>query len=96
MGGGLLTMAAYSCFSDKQKIRANIAYGYLLMALSQLFILIVGKKMLFGYDNLIYVCLTCGVYYLLGRKMFALTSIPNYQALMTTLIIAFGFTVLIF
>ena len=39
MGGGFLTIFATALYDDKARTRANIAYGYLVFAVSQISVL---------------------------------------------------------
>jgi uncharacterized membrane protein YfcA len=48
MGGGLLSIFVSMLYSDKEKIRANIAFGYLLMASCQLTILALTGRFVFS------------------------------------------------
>lgn len=90
MGGGLLTLLVNSLYSEKQSIRANVACGYLLMAGSQLFVLIVGGKWHPQWAHLILPSVAVTTYWALGNRLFAAAPLLVYQRLVTGLILLFG------
>lgn len=95
LGGGPLTLTINSVFSQKEAIRANIAYGYLLMASIQMAVMIsMGKAMINGY-TVILPAISVIVYLLLGNKIFQISTQLAYYHLMTVLIFVFGFCLLV-
>ncbi|MBI4370965.1 MAG: hypothetical protein HY552_01570 [Elusimicrobia bacterium] len=91
MGGGLLTALVNAVVAEKAVVRANIALGYLIMAVLQ-FALLLGLKGPQGSLRSVAILLavTLGIYASLGRKAFALSSQLVYQHCMTALMVACG------
>lgn len=97
MGGGLLTIFVNSIHSEKEKIRANIAFCYLVMALSQLIVLsLIGQVKLGIFAEMaFYLPLTMATYLLFGHAFFAASTEAVYQHAMTVLILTFGVSLMV-
>ncbi len=96
MGGAPLTIAASSVFSEKSRIRTNIAYGYSLMAISQIIVLLLFGRMVYYKYELILVLVSLFTYLFVGNALFKKSNNIVYQHLMTVLIFAFGIVLLVF
>ena len=94
MGGGLLAAIVSTLFSDKKAIRTNIAFGYLLMAISQLVMLVFIKKPAFTIEGAFLPLISLLTYMLLGNRLFKISSQIVYQYIMTFLIMLFGINLL--
>lgn len=90
LGGGPLTIIMNSIFNKKETVRANIAYGYLLMALTQVGVMLIAKPKNFGTQTIILPIISIVTYLLIGNRIFTASRQAVYQYLMTMLIIVFG------
>jgi uncharacterized membrane protein YfcA len=90
MGGGLLTIFISSLYRENQTLRANIAFGYLLMATCQIAVLIALRTEIFDLRILVLVTTASATYLLIGNRIFQMTSKATYQYLITALIVIFG------
>jgi len=90
MGGGLLTMLATTLYNDKETTRANIAYGYLVFALSQILVLSVLHPKAFGLHCLILAAIAFLAYRTVGNLIYVKSSQRVYQQLITMFIFAYG------
>lgn len=90
MGGGLLTVLINSLYSEKNEVRGRIAFGYLIMAATQLIVLLVFKNQQMKLSYLIYPLLAGTTYVLLGNRLFHYSSQAVFQKMVTALIILFG------
>lgn len=96
MGGGLLTALVNTLFVEKAAVRANIALGYLLMAVLQLSLLLVLKGPQGSLGTLLgLLAVTQAAYMTLGRRAFAFSSQLVYQHGMTVLMAAAGALLLV-
>ena len=80
MGGGFLAIINGVQHSDKYKIRANIAFGYLFFAIIQLIIVFFLKEKSFNIDNLFYTFIALCTYFL-SEKLFSkrLSELENFH-----------------
>ena len=69
-GGALLTVLMGSIYSDKEKIRTNIAFAYLLFGLSQLSVLLWFDVKIVSWNSIIYGLVTLTLYQVLGKNLF--------------------------
>ena len=96
MGGGLLTLFVGSLFTEKEKIRSNTAFGYLMMALIQLAVLFLINQNRFGIETIGLMTIALGSYLVIGNKVFSISSEIHYQKVFTAFISVFGITLLLF
>lgn len=99
MGGAFLTMIVSARYLNKAAIRANIAFVYLLMAASQLVMLIVLKGLKgasLGAESLYLPAISLLTYALLGNRAFRASSQLVYQHLMTAFIVLIGINLILF
>jgi uncharacterized membrane protein YfcA len=87
MGGGLLSILVSS-------LRTNVAFGYLVMALSQILMLILfwGQRIPLAAVGMM--GLAALTYELVGQRLFTLTSERAYQQLLTGFIAIFGISLI--
>jgi uncharacterized membrane protein YfcA len=90
MGGGLLSLFVSSFEDAKTRIRATIALGYLLMAVTQIAILATHHQTHIGGDNLTLVGIAALTYCLIGNRLFLIASEQRYQHILTAFITTFG------
>lgn len=95
LGGGLLTVMASSIFMEKRAIRANIAYGYLLMAASQIATLFLLGKFAVGLDTLLLPSVSFLTCLLLGNRVFKITKDEIYYHVMTAVILFCGISLIL-
>jgi uncharacterized protein len=96
MGGGLLTILVSSLHAQKWEVRANIAFGYLLMALVQILVLVVHGMGSFFPAEVILVITAIGAYGFVGRRLFWVASENAYQLILNAFIVAFGLVLFLF
>jgi uncharacterized membrane protein YfcA len=94
MGGGLLTILVSGLFRDKDKIRANVAFGYLIMALSQCAVLVCVRHQVFVGESAVLAAVAGMTYVSLGNRAFEVISNRAYQLALTTFILVFGVALL--
>lgn len=87
LGGGPLTAVVASRFDDKLDVRTNIAFGYLLMAASQVLVLVLTRAATVGAAQLYLPSLAIAVYLLFGNRLFQSTPPRAYQHAMTALLV---------
>ena len=66
----MLTILMRSIYSDKEKIRTNIAFAYLLFGLSQLSVLLWFDVKIVSWNSIIYGLVTLTLYQVLGKNLF--------------------------
>ena len=94
MGGGLLTIFISSLYREKQTLRANIAFGYLLMASCQIVVLICTRHEVFNSYCAPLMLTAVVTYMLVGNKIFHSASNVIYQRALTLFIAVFGILLL--
>ena len=90
MGGGLLTIFATALYDDKQRIRANIAYGYLVFAISQILVLLALHMEAFHVTCIPLAIVAWGTYLTVGNFIYVKSSRAVYQQLITLFMLAYG------
>jgi hypothetical protein len=90
MGGGLLTILITSICDKKETMRANIAYGYLVFALSQIVVLLIFHPEAFSVKSAFLALISFATYSTVGSAIFLKTSRGVYQKMITALILAYG------
>jgi uncharacterized membrane protein YfcA len=90
MGGGLLSIFVSSVETSKNRIRATIALGYLLMAVTQIAVLLTRGHVSPSMNGLALVALSGTTYSLVGNRLFRLSSERHYQHVLTAFITIFG------
>jgi len=95
MGGGLLTILSISLFNGKNEIRANIAYGYLIFAVTQILVLAILNPSIFNLKIIIFPFISTITYIFLGNIIFRKSKEGLYQNLITVFILVYGIILLI-
>ena len=90
MGGGLLSIFAGIIESEKEKIRSTIACGYLMMACSQLVVLILIKHRQMGWESAVLAMVAGAPFLLIGDRVFRFSTEGYYQRAITVFMAAFG------
>jgi hypothetical protein len=90
LGGGLLTAVVGSRFERKEEIRANIAFGYLLMATSQIAVLLLTQPLTPGPQQLYLPALAVTVYLLVGNRLFLSAKPWLFQHAVTAFLLVAG------
>ena len=73
-GGALLTIVISGIYNDKEIIRTNIAFAYLLFASLQFIVLLWLDIGIVGWPSVMYGSITIVLYLLVGRAIFDLVS----------------------
>ena len=95
MGGGLLTILMSSTLEKKESITFNIAYGYLLMGVTQIITLFIVSDVSLGWTHLGLASLAGFTYGLIGRFMIKIPSQATFNKLITTLTLGYGIVLLL-
>ncbi len=91
MGGGLLTTMMGTLHHSKEAFRANVAYGYFIMALIKTATLITLGIHLTNADQLpINMLVAVFSYYFVGNALYRKLSVFSFQHAITVLILSFG------
>ena len=90
MGGGLLTIFATALYDDKERTRANIAYGYLFVAISQISVLLLLHFDAFHLNCLPLAIVALGTYLTIGNFIYVRSSRAVYQQWITLFMLAYG------
>lgn len=90
LGGGPWTIMVNALFKRKEAIRANIAYGYLLMAATQIMTLFAMGKFVIGMETIFLPIISLLTFLFLGNRIFHIARQQIYYHLMTGLILSFG------
>ena len=90
MGGGFLTVFATTLYDDKQRTRANIAYGYLVFAVSQICVLLLFHIEAFHINCVFSAVVALGTYLTVGSFVYVKSSRAVYQQLITVFMLAYG------
>lgn len=90
MGGGLLTIFATTLYDDKERTRANIAYGYLVFAVSQIAVLALLNPEAFRLNCLPLALVALTTYLTVGSAIYVRSSRDVYQQLLTAFMVAYG------
>jgi len=90
MGGGFLTIFVTALYDDKARIRANIAYAYLVFALSQISVLLLFHIEAFHINCVPLAFVALGTYLTVGSFIYVKSSRAVYQQLITLFMLAYG------
>jgi len=90
MGGGLLVTLISGVYNDKDTIRSNIAFGYLLFGSIQLSVLFLFSKESIQLESIFLAMLSLSVYLSIGRLLANKINEKKYQSLVTLLIFVYG------
>ena len=90
MGGGLLTVLVSSSNNEKESIRANIAFGYLIFAAAQLVVLAALNPSVFSLNSVILSVVSLLTYATVGQLLYLKSPKAVYQQLITALVLAYG------
>ncbi|MHC4414067.1 MAG: TSUP family transporter [Planctomycetota bacterium] len=90
MGGGFLTIFVTTLYDDKERTRANIAYGYLVFALAQIAVLTALHRHVFNMACLVLAAVAAATYLTVGSFAYVKSSRAVYQRLITAFMIAYG------
>lgn len=94
-GGALLTILMSSIYSDKEKVRTNIAFAYLLFGLSQLALLLWIKAEVFSWTSIVYSMVTVISYKLVGESLFRSVNIRMFNLIFTSFMFIYGLLLLV-
>jgi len=92
MGGALLAVLIPSLHSDKERIRAHIAFAYLVFVATQIFVLLGTGFDRFRAEHALSPLIALLAYLLIGRRVFAGASRTGYAWAMTGFTLVFGLT----
>jgi uncharacterized membrane protein YfcA len=90
MGGGFLTVMVTTLYDDKESTRANIAYGYLVFALSQIIVLLLLHPGVFSISSILLAAIALLTYFIVGNVLYVKSSRSVYQHLITVFMLAYG------
>lgn len=90
MGGGLLAVLVSSMHTEKDTIRVNIAYGYLIFAAVQIIVLAVVNPSVFSVNCVIFALISLLTYGTIGHVLYLKSSKAVYQQLITLCVLAYG------
>ena len=90
MGGGLLVLFMDSMFKLKDEIRTNIAFGYLLFGIVQIFVLVVFSIESFTIMSLMLPFVAIITYYFVGNRISNKINENSYQYIVTLFIFIYG------
>ncbi len=90
MGGGFLTIFVGTLYTDKEKTRANIAFGYFVFAVSQIGLLLILQPQVFNIYCLLLAVMALGTYMTVGNFIYVKSSRAMYQRLITAFMLAYG------
>lgn len=90
MGGGFLTIMVTTLYNDKESTRANIAYGYLVFALSQIIVLLLLHPGVFSFYCILLAAIALMTYWMVGNVLYVKSSRSVYQQLITIFMLAYG------
>lgn len=94
MGGGFLTIYVGTLYREKDAIRANIAFGYLIFVAAQLAVLGWLRPDVFDLGTLAASALALGVYLSVGQFLYLRSSRALYQHAITVLMASYGIVLL--
>lgn len=90
MGGGFLTVFITAVYEEKQTIRANIAYGYLVFAISQIAVLSVLNPEVLSLKSVLFAGLALLTSRTVGNLVYLKSTNAVYQHLITAFIFTYG------
>jgi len=90
MGGGPLSVLMTSLYSDKDKIRSNVAYVYLLFGISQLAVLFIMRIDTLPVIYIMPPVISLVAYFSVGRVLSNYIDDNKYQYLITIFIFIYG------
>lgn len=96
MGGALLTIFVSATQEDKRLTRVTTAFYYFCMAGVQLVTLVILKPELFSRQNLGLMSVALLAFLVVGNKFFALLSEKGFAQVATSLILGYGFLLILF
>jgi hypothetical protein len=90
MGGGPLSILMSTVYTDKVKIRTNIAFIYLILALFQLIVLVVLDVSSSKYVSITLMLISLGVYLIINKYISHKIHDEKYILLINILILMYG------
>ena len=90
MGGGPLSILMSTVYTDKAKIRANIAFIYLVLAPFQLMILLIIYSTSLKYANFALMLVSLGAYLIANKYIADKVNDKKYMILINILILTYG------
>ena len=90
MGGGPLSILMSTVYTDKAKIRANIAFIYLVLASFQLMILFIIDSTSLKYANFALMLVSLGAYLIANKYIADKVNDKKYMILINILILTYG------
>lgn len=91
MGGGLLVLFMDSMFKTKDEIRINVAFGYLLFGIVQIFVLAIFSFKSFSIMSIVIPLIAIITYYFIGRRLSDKVNDHIYQYFVTFFVFIYGF-----
>jgi uncharacterized protein len=90
LGGALLTVVASASFKDKESIRANIAFVYFALAVSQLIVLGIYNREMFDVANLIFIPFIIVNHFFLQRFLISSLNDRSFNIFVSLIVLTFG------
>jgi hypothetical protein len=90
MGGGLLSIFMSNVYSTKERIRANIAFIYLILAMFQIFILYIISKNDFQNRTFILILVSLVTYLFVNKFISKKINNKRYLVLLNTIVLIYG------
>ena len=90
LGGAPLTVVASASFKDKDSIRANIAFVYFALAVSQLVVLSAYQREVFDVTNLIFIPFVVINHFLLQKFLISSVNDRNFNIFVSLIVLTFG------
>jgi len=90
MGGGLLVVLMGVFFKDKDAVRANVAFGYLLFGIVQVLVLLSFNGGVLTIDSAILAIVSLLTYLFVGSICMNRINENNYHSLITVLVFVYG------
>jgi uncharacterized membrane protein YfcA len=90
LGGGPLTIIMATLHRDRDTIRTNIAFAYLVFSAIQFGLLAALKPSVLSLATLLFPAISFTVYSMVGNKAYRRASDPAYQGLLTVFTFTFG------
>jgi hypothetical protein len=95
LGGGILTFTMGSIYDDKDTVRRHIAFGYGMMAVIQLVVLVATTSVPVTGLVVVLPIVAAVTYLAVGQRLFAWTRPVVYQWSLTTLIVSYGLLLIV-
>ena len=90
LGGAPLTVVASASFKDKESIRANIAFVYFALAVSQLIVLSIYNREVFDVANLIFIPFVIANHFFLQKFLISSVNDRSFNIFVSLIVLTFG------